>query len=136
MKRTLFSTLLILTMGMHACKPKDEYKERVAGIVSYLHKEHNYSIDDCTSVLVLQANKCNVCNAENLQKIAADKPLNKTVFILSAPDDSITAFINSTYSNQKIFIDEKNIMPKYGLSFIQNLRADICHGELQSYHFY
>lgn len=136
MERILFSILLLLTLGMHACKPKDEYQERVQGVVKYLHKEHHFSIDDCTSVFLLEANKCNVCNAENLQKIAADVPLNKTVFILSAPDDSVSAFIDRTYADKKIFIDDKGILPRYGLSFMQNLRADICDGTLKSYHFY
>lgn len=137
MEKVLFSTfLLLIVIEQYACRPKDEYKMRVEGIIRYLHKEHKYLNNNCVSVYLLEVKKCNVCTLENLRKMQIEKSYQNMVFILSDFNDSVYRFVNKTFAYKEIFIDSSKVLPRYGLSFMRNLRADICNNELKFYQFY
>jgi hypothetical protein len=137
MAKALFSIILLLiVIDQYSCRPKDEYRERVEGVIRYLHKEHNYSNKKCTSVYLLEVKKCNVCTLENLHKMQSEKSYQNMVFILSDFNDSVFSFVNRTFAYKEIFIDSNRVLPKYGLSFMRNLKADICNNELKTYQFY
>ena len=135
MAKVSFSIFLLL-MVISSCSPKDEYMERVQGVVKYLHEQHKYSTRECMSVYLMEVKKCNVCNLENMHRISSEKPHQKVVFILSGSNDSILHFVNKTFPGKEIFIDSNMVLPRYGLSFMRNLKADICDDEVKSYKFY
>jgi len=125
-----------MVIEQYSCRPRDEYKERVEGIIRYLHKEHKYSNNECVSVYLLEVKKCNVCTLENLHKMQIENSYKNMVFILSEFNDSIYHFVNKTFTYKKIFVDSNMVLPRYGLSFMRNLKADICNNELKFYKFY
>lgn len=137
MARVLFLIFsLLIVISQYSCSPKNEYSERIEGIIKYLHEEHKYSTIDCFTVYLLEVKKCNICTLENLHKIASEKPHQKTVFIFSGANDSVYAFVSKSFASKEIFIDNNKVLPRYGLSFMRNLKADICNNELKSYLFY
>ena len=140
MDKILFLTFLLFTViSEPACesKEKDDYEERVAGVIKYLDKEHHFAPKECITLFLLQSDKCNICTLTNLQEMQADSATkNKMVFVLADGNDSVYNFVNESFQNKEILIDNKNALGKYGLSFMRNLKANICDDEVKSYKFY
>ena len=140
MRTNLFLIFMILAiLSQSACnyKPKDDYEERVAGVISYLGKEHRLATKDCMTLLLLQSSKCNICTLDNLKEIYEDsRAAERLVVVLSGPNESLYDLLNKEFSNKQILVDTNQVLGKYGLSFMRNLKADICSEEVESYKFY
>lgn len=134
MERVLFLMFLIL-----ACKSgeKDPYLERLEGMIAYLDKEHQLSTSDCMTVFLLQSDKCNVCTLDNLKEMEADSSdMGQLVFLLSGMNDSIYHYVDSSFHDKKILVDKNQALGKYGLSFMRNVKINICDKAVESYGFY
>ena len=102
MDKILFLTFLLFTViSESACKSKekDDYEERVAGVIKYLDKEHHFVPKECIILFLLQSD-------------SATK--NKMVFVLSGGNDSVYNFVNELFQKNEILVDNNNALGKYG----------------------
>jgi len=124
------------------CKEENEYDSRVKNIVKYLKETRNVNVDSCKKVYLLQANKCNACNEENINVIFKEFPAGTNneniIFVLNGFNDSLINVLlkKQMQFNFKIIIDEDGSLDKLGLSFMKNLFIYICNQKVIQWKFY
>lgn len=144
MIRNSFLIFLGLTLNSYlfsSCKEKNEYDLRVRNIIKFLKDDKRIEMDSCHVVFLLQANKCSVCTQENLEMIFKEiqkEGITNSLFILNGFNDSILDFLlkKNSIEHFRIIIDENNLLKKYGLSFMKNLRINTCNRKVISWKFY
>jgi hypothetical protein len=140
----------LVLFGLAACNqteqgktPEDEYAydQRIGNLIPYLKEQHEIEIDTCTLVLLLQTSKCGSCTIENLaaiKKELASGSASQVIFILSGSNEQIQENLSGAfpYRNARIVVDTTNQLRKYGLLFLQNLKAEACQKGVQKWSFY
>ena len=121
---------------------ENEYDNRVNNITDFLKNEKNINIDSCKQVYLLQANKCNSCNEENINyifnEISQQKNENPKIFVLNGFNEEIVKLLLQKQGQVdfRIVIDDKGSLDKKGLSFMKNLFISICDRKVVKWKFY
>lgn len=117
----------------------DTEKGRVENLVSFLNNENicNTSKIDCCRVVLFQTNVCNACREEYLKKFLVEvrKTEQPLIIILSGRDEALTQKLKGQIPNGIYHIAQPGSLTKYNLSFIKNLKADICNSNIESWEF-
>src|SRR6266496_442045 len=108
----------------------DDYSERINNIFDYVHKiGFDIKFEDCSNTYILQPNLCNVCTVKALKLILDSSkveaiPVN---FILADKNREMELLINKMNEKANIYIDSLNLLEKYNLSFMKNLKINTCN---------
>lgn len=136
----LLTTNLILLFL--SCREENEYDSRVKNILKFLKEDKAINVDSCRSIYLLQANKCNSCNEENINVIfkeVQEKNIKENIiFVLNGFNESV---MNTLLEKQmvfkfKIIVDQEGSLDKLGLSFMKNLFISICNRKVIQWKFY
>jgi hypothetical protein len=127
-----------------SCKEESEYDSRVKNIVKYLNEAKNVDVDSCRKIYLLQANKCNTCNGENINVIFQElsqeneSDSDSIIFILNGFNEEVlnTLLRKQFQFNFNIITDEDGYLDKLGLSFMKNLSIRTCNQKVIQWKFY
>lgn len=144
MSKNLFLILLGLTLSSYiflSCKGQSEYDLRVRNIIKFMKDDNRIDMDSCHVLFLLQANKCSVCTRDDLEMIFKEihkDSITNSIFILNGFNESIMDFLlkKDIVKHFRIIIDENNLLKKYGLSFMKNLRINTCERKVITWKFY
>lgn len=117
---------------------QSNYDDRVKNIFSYI-KDSRFDIsnDQCSNIIILQTNLCNSCDKQKLDVIldslsAVKEPV---YFILASDDKEMRAQIEKDRPASTVLIDSVQLLPKYNLSFMRNLRISVCDHTITNWKF-
>ncbi len=115
-----------------------EYKDRVNNIFHFTTEcKYPISFSGCNSFIILQTNLCNSCNKDVVDMmIDSLSNQHKTVyFIFADHNNEIQKKISSRLKESVVLIDEMQLLPKYNLNFMRNVKIQTCQNKVVDWGF-
>ncbi|HRF23068.1 MAG: hypothetical protein IT248_10095 [Chitinophagaceae bacterium] len=115
-----------------------EYKDRVNNIFHFTtESKYSISFSGCNSFIILQTNLCNSCNKDVIDMmIDSLSNQHQTVyFILADHNTELQKKISSRLKESVVLFDEMQLLPKYNLNFMRNVKIKTCQNKVVDWSF-